>query len=228
MRTQTSKVEATKAVMTAVVLFAAVLGLVAWLRATAPVADTTAVGVPEATVEPGSLLLCDALANDERSDLPTPGRATSGEVLTCPELFDGRTVEYVGEVVGDVLERDGGAWMLVNDDPYALVNGPLGAGGVATGTNSGLSVWLPTPLELLVTTPGRAEVRGDVLHITGTIHRADPDDGGGLTLRADDAELLSAAVELDVPLHVEQLVVALVLGAVALGLVARDRRIRDR
>jgi hypothetical protein len=67
-------------------------------------------------------------------------------VTSCPAAYDGHRVTYVGELVGDLLRREGGAWVLVNDDDYALRVGPLPAHPELRGTNSGLSVWLPDPL----------------------------------------------------------------------------------
>lgn len=206
----------------------AVLGIVAacllvwWLRSTAPVSPTDT-SVPAAAAAQEDLLLCQDLAADDGRELPDPGRATSGEILTCPFEFDQLVVEYVGEVVGDVLQRDGGSWVLLNDDPYALSTGPLGAGGEPSGTNSGMSVWLPDPLDELATTPGRAGVRGDVLELLARVERTDPADGGGLTLRAVEAELLAPAVVVQDPVHWRQVGAAIALALLAGGLTLRDR-----
>ena len=198
-----------------------------WLRDTAPLADTSGLLVEEARVPPGQLLTCERLVSDDQDDLPIPGRAISGLVLECPGSFDGRLVTYVGEVVGDVLRRDGGSWLLVNDDAYALVSGPLLGSGEHSGTNSGLAVWVPAPTDRLVTTPGRAGRRGDVVEVTGHVRRADPDDGGGLTIRAREVEVLADGVEVPVPVHWRQVAIAGVLAAVTLLLVLRDRREAD-
>ena len=123
-----------------------------------------------------------------------------------------------------MLLRDGGAWLLVNDDPYALDQGPLTAGEPPRGTNSGLTVWLPDPLTDLVDEPGEHGVRGDVLEIVGRVNRADPADGGGLTIRAVEATLLAEAVELDEPVHWAQVAAAAVLAALALLVLWRERQ----
>jgi len=206
----------------------AVVVLVAWLRATAPQSPTDT-AVPAEALGGADVLDCEELER-EGPVAATDGtrRAPSGAVLECPFAFDGLRVRYVGEVVGDVLQRDGGSWVLLNDDDYALRTGPLGAGGEAAGTNSGLSVWLPDPLDELATVPGRAGVRGDVLDVVATVQRADPADGGGLTLRVDDATLLAPAVELEDPVHWRQVGAAVALGLLALGLTLRDRARRRR
>ncbi len=209
--------------LAAVALLAAVVLLVTWLRGTAPTASTEGLAIDASRVDPDRVLLCDELV-EGTPGLPNPGHAISGEVLACPVAFDGIEVTYLGEVVGDVLRRDGGSWLLVNDDAYALVTGPLQASGAPSGLNSGLAVWVPAPLDQEVDTPGRAGVRGDVVEVTGTVNRTDPADGGGLTIRATDLEVVAEAVTVDTPVHWRQVGAAAVLGLLALGVAVRDRR----
>lgn len=170
----------------------------------------------------------DGLVDTIRTEHPSGGRVTSTQVLSCPAGYDGSVVTYAGELVGDVLHRDGGAWVLVNDDAYALERGPLPAhrrsGG---GTNSGLSVWLPAPLAARVDVPdelGRPGRRGVVVMLTGTVHRADAQDGGGVTLRATSMSRLAPAVTLSEPLHRTQAIVAVGLLVAVAGLVVARRR----
>jgi hypothetical protein len=149
---------------------------------------------------------------------------SSGMVQACPSAYDGITVGYTGEVVGDLLMRDGGAWVLVNDDAYALQVGPLPAHGEHLGTNTGLTVWLPTELQSSVTGLGRPDQRGDVLAIEGRIERTDPEDGGGLTLRATDVRVLAPSTRIAEPLDVPQLWFAIAMVVVAAGLWLLRRR----
>ncbi len=214
---------------TTVLLVAAVGILVVWLRATAPTSPTdTSVLSLLPTDDPLTCEDVESAGPPGRSGGDPVGRATSVDVLSCPFGFDGLLVTYAGEVVGDVLARDGGSWLLVNDDRYALDQGPLTAGGTPNGTNSGLSVWLPDPLDDLADEPGRAKVRGDVLVITGRVHRTDPADGGGLTIRAEEAEVLAEAVPVEVPVHWRQVGAAGVLAVLALVMLWREREQRDR
>lgn len=198
--------------------------------------------IPTAGADSGSdVLTCERTLPDvptipgttdpeELEDAVQPqGRVTSGEIVECPDLFDGRPVEYVGEIVGDVLHRDGGAWVLMNDDAYALETGPLPAHRDRRGYNSGLSVWLAGDVAALADEPGRADRRGDVLRVEGVVHRVDPADGGGLTIRAFSGEVLAEAVAVDRPVNTGQVVVAVVLAALAAGLwLAQRRAARDR
>lgn len=170
-----------------------------------------------------------ALATAIGNQLPTAGRVTSYQLLDCPRAFDQKTVTFTGEVVGELITRRGGVWAQVNDDPYALIYGPLVGHSEHVGFNSGIAVWLPDGTHEIIETLGRHATRGDVIHIVGTFLRADPDDGGGLSIRAEQVTVLAPGFVVDEPLHTLQLVVAVTLltfAGVALGLaqVARRRR----
>lgn len=159
---------------------------------------------------------------------PERGRVSSEQLVACPRAYDGMEVTYAGEAVGEVLERDGGAFVQVNDDAYALEVGPVIGHRELSGFNSGIAVWLPDGLHERIETVGRPAQRGDVLLLTGTVFRADPDDGGGLTLRATELEVLAPGVAIEPPFHLLQAVVAGILALLAAASLvwARQRRTR--
>lgn len=151
------------------------------------------------------------------------GRVASAQLIECPDAFDGQRVIYAGELIGNLLQRDGGAWVHVNDDAYALEVGPLSNHDALRGTNSGIAVWLPSRLTTRVSGVGGPERRGDIVHIEGVFERADPADGGGATIRADVLEVLRPSERLQDPLHVPQAVAAAVLAALAAGALIWER-----
>jgi len=162
----------------------------------------------------------DAVAED----LLTDGRLTSSLAFACPRLFDGRRVVYVGEVIGDILRRDGGAWVQVNDDAYALERGPIGPHRERLGFNSGLAVWLPDGLHESLGAPGRFGRRGDVILVTGVFRRADPADGGGMALRATEAAVLARSTAVPETLNIPLASTAGLALVVTLVLVPWSRR----
>lgn len=166
---------------------------------------------------------------DSIAEVNPVGRVTSSEVLECPSAFDRQVVTYIGEVIGDVLQRDGGAWLLVNDDDYALEVGPLQGHSDFRGTNTGLSVWLPRPLPELE--PGGPSRRGTIIRVDGFIQRADPADGGGLTLtalRPDSTTIVEEAQSIDRPLNRGQAAAAVVFSLMAVGVIVIERRMAGR
>jgi hypothetical protein len=170
----------------------------------------------------------EELSGDIRDAFPAGGRISSAQVYACPAAYDGLRVTYVGEPVGELLPRRGGVWAQVNDDDYALEVGPISGHRELRGSNSGLSVWLPDGLHERISDVGRYGRRGDVIAVTGVLLRADPADGGGTTLRADQLEVLAPAVDVPAPLHTVQAIVAAVLAVIALGTVVWARRSRLR
>lgn len=203
------------------------------VRDTAPQTTLPAVGSATSDEDAPDVVTCertlpDAPDTQEAIEQVDPvGRVESAEVIDCPDAFDGHVVVYTGEVVGDVLQRDGGAWVLVNDDAYALELGPLSAHDEFSGTNSGLSVWLPDPLPELE--PGGSDVRGTVIQVRGVVHRADPADGGGLTIRGlddDSTSIVAEARRADQPVHWGQAAVAVVFALGAGAIYYLERRAR--
>lgn len=213
----------------------AVVSAITLVRATAPEVTLDPIAEAAPDIDDPELVTCErTLPNapdtlESIAEVDPVGRVTSSEVIECPNAFDRQVVTYVGEVVGDVLQRDQGAWLLVNDDAYALEVGPLQGHANYEGGNSGLSVWLPHPLPDLE--PGGPDRRGTVIVVDGVIQRTDPKDGGGLTLSALSAQSTRVVVEsevLDRPLNRGQAVLALAFSAIAAAVVLVERRAAAR
>lgn len=219
-----------------VLLLAAVLLGTHALERQRPLVDTddlAVTGLPRASISATNPRTClrgveASGIEDVRSELVPGERISSDQIFACPQAFDGRRIVFAGEAIGELLRRDGGAWLQVNDDAYALEVGPLGRHDDLRGFNSGLSVWLPDGMHEQVQGVGGPSRRGDVLLLEGQLLRADPADGGGTTLRADRMVVLAPSVELDEPLHVLQLLVAAGMAVLAIGTLLWSRRVRAR
>lgn len=138
-----------------------------------------------------------------------PGYADSGPLVRINDLieqasgYDGKSVTIEGEVIGDVMVRGASGWINVSD-----------------GTND-IGVWAPAEALWLVTHVGRYHSRGDRVRITGEFRRADPEQGGDLTLRAADLTVLEPGGTVGHPVRAGRPLLALIaLGVSAvLGLV---------
>ncbi len=207
-------------------VIAAVIGLTVLLQHTAPTVTLTPLEELLAEQPPQDVVNCERTlpgSDSEETVVGRVGRITSTDAVACPRRFDGRIVTYVGEVVGDVLRRDGGAWIQVNDDGYAMEVGPLPAHREYRGSNSGLAVWVPEEFIDLIQAPGRRGVRGDVILVDGVFLRADSQDGGGLTIRATSVRHLAPPTPIDRPIHG-----ALALAAGIAAVLAILARLRER
>jgi hypothetical protein len=222
-----------------VIVLAIIFTGVIWLENAAPRGDpdlelrVDGLPIPALGGEPTRCVRSSATEDrvgDVRARVLDGDRITSALVYECPSAFEGRELMYVGEVVGHLLEREGGAWVQVNDDDYALRTGPLPSHETFQGPNSSLAVWLPAPLTADLTGFGGPGRRGDVVQLTGTIVRTDQEDGGGLTFRATQLRVLAPSVALEPALHVPQAIAALLAslvgGAAAMGLHRFRRRTR--
>lgn len=215
-----------------IALVAAVLATVIAVAASAPEAALPATELelpPAVETDPqGCRRDRDGTTDVDEPLITADRRVTSAVIVSCPTRFDGLRVTYIGEAVGDLLDRDGGAWVLVNDDDYALTIGPLPGHRDHRGTNSGLSVWLPDPLPEQLTGLGRPGTWGDVIEITGQIMRTDPEDGGGLTLRADQLTVLQPSRPIDELLNGPQLALAIATALAATLATTITRRAANR
>jgi hypothetical protein len=209
-----------------------VIGVVA-LEAVHPQIDATdrpVAGVPPLAIDEDRACIRrgdETVIEDIQDAFPSGGRIASTQVFACPAAFDGAEVTYVGEVVGELLPRRGGVWAQVNDDVYALEVGPVIGHRELAGFNTGLSVWIPDGLHEIIGGVGRPFQRGDVILVRGTLLRADPDDGGGTTVRAEELEVLAPTLVIEPPFHTLQAVVAGLLAVLALIAVLWARRMRQ-
>jgi hypothetical protein len=148
----------------------------------------------------------------------SPLEVSSATLIDCPAEFDGRTVVFVGEVVGAVLRRGSHAWLQLNDDSYALAGGPLPTHRITAGGNAGLAVRVPAAVADGIEHVGGHRARGDVLHVTGVFEQTHPADAGGPAIEAREAHLVRRGEDVTHPVHRRRLAVAVVL-QVCTGLV---------
>lgn len=91
---------------------------------------------------------------------------SSTELINNAKLYDGKTVVYEGEVIGDIMKRGEFAWLNLND-----------------GVNA-IGVWLPVPLVEVIAYQGSYKAKGDWLEVTGAFQRACAEHGGDLDIHA--------------------------------------------
>lgn len=93
----------------------------------------------------------------------------SAELINNAKRYDGKTVIYTGEVIGEVMERSGGmyAWANVNDGVNAI---GIWLGKELTGIKNG--------------NIGSYKSRGDIIEIEGVFHRSCIEHGGDLDIHA--------------------------------------------
>jgi hypothetical protein len=96
----------------------------------------------------------------------------SGELIIRANDYDGQTVTYVGEVIGDIMLRGEYAWVNVND-----------------GSNA-IGLWLPKAAAIKIIRGGSYKSKGDWVEVSGVFRRACPQHGGDLDIHAEAVRMV--------------------------------------
>jgi hypothetical protein len=113
-----------------------------------------------------------------------PGDVTKGL------FWNGKTVTFHGEAIGEVMVRGDYAWIHLNDDAYMVKN--VEEGAQLGGYNSGMAVWIPAPLTKAIDTYGDYQHEGSIVEIQGVFNGACKEHGGDMDIHATSLKLLRA------------------------------------
>jgi len=93
---------------------------------------------------------------------------TSLELINNAKQYDGKTVNYRGEVIGEVMVRGDYAWLHVNDNIIAI------------------GIWAPKTMVQDIRYAGDYHKKGDIVEVSGTFHRSCLEHGGDLDIHASE------------------------------------------
>ncbi|OGB87051.1 hypothetical protein A3H38_02375 [candidate division WOR-1 bacterium RIFCSPLOWO2_02_FULL_46_20] len=93
---------------------------------------------------------------------------SSNDLIAKAHIYDGRTIEFTGEVVGDVMIRGDFAWLNINDGAQAI------------------GVWTNKQAAEKISYVGDYTHIGDTVKVAGQFHRACPQHGGDLDIHATE------------------------------------------
>lgn len=126
---------------------------------------------------------------------PSLGEATAVKTASSTELveknkfFNGKTVFYQGEVIGDIMIRGRFAWLTVNDDKYSLKTPRLNQNKLY-GYNSGLPVTVSARQSRKIKFLGDYKHHGDTVLIKGVFHNACPEHNGVLMIHGQELKVV--------------------------------------
>lgn len=143
----------------------------------------------------------------------SPNSPSSGQLVEQPKEYDGKRVEFAGEVIGEAMFRGEHAWIHINDDSYYLKN--VEEGAELGGYNSGMAVWLPASQLEPVGTYGDYKHEGDVVEVAGVFNAACAEHGGDMDIHAEFIEVLTPGHGVTDPVHGWKIWMAIVLAAAA-------------
>lgn len=134
---------------------------------------------------------------------------SSTELINNAAVYDGKTLVYEGEVIGDIMVRGEFAWINIKNNEHSI------------------GIWLSKDLAKEITYTGSYESKGDWVEITGIFHRACGEHGGDLDIHAQNMRKISPGAEVQRPIDLDKrnLVFAL-LGILCLVLILRQLKIK--
>lgn len=105
-------------------------------------------------------------------------------------FWNGRTVTFHGEAIGEVMVRGDYAWIHLNDDAYMVRN--VEEGAKLGGYNTGIAVWIPAELTTRIDTYGDYQHEGSIVEIEGVFNGACKEHGGDMDIHATSLKALRA------------------------------------
>lgn len=151
---------------------------------------------------------------------------SSAQLVEHPKAYDGLTVTFSGEAIGEVMRRGSYAWIHLNDDAYEFKN--VEEGAKLGGYNSGMAVYLPADLTSAIDAYGDYKHEGSIVQIVGTFNDACKEHGGDMDIHATSLKVLVPGHEVVDPVNPWKVWLALVLVALAGGLWFIERSTRNR
>lgn len=208
-------------------------GLRFWKRLSRPsrrrVFEVTALSIAVVTLIGATVWMQHLSTEVEPSDWDNPNEYSSGELVGAPSNFDGDTVTFRGEAVGDAMVRADGAWIHLNDDPYS--ERPIPDGGTLSGYNSGLPVWVHDTESIeRISRWGSYRAVGDIVEVRGVFNAACTEHGGDIDLHATSLSVVEPGREVvvEAPLWKAILAAALAVVVLLMWRALRWRAVRER
>lgn len=100
------------------------------------------------------------------------------ELINNAKNYNGNTVVYKGEVIGDIMVRGEYAWINVNDEKNAI------------------GIWIKKELIKDIIYTGSYKAKGDLVEIMGKFNRSCLEHGGDLDIHAQSINKISSGSKL--------------------------------
>ncbi len=173
-------------------------------------------------------------ASAHGQDLFPPNKPSSTELIdrmnvpgdiTAGLYWNGKTITFHGEAIGEVMVRGPYAWIHLNDDAYMERN--VEEGAPLRGYNSGMAVWVPAPLTGAIDSYGDYKHEGSIVEVKGVFNGACREHGGDMDIHATSLDVLRAGHVVVDPIPPWKLPLALGAAVTAGLLFWLERRYRN-
>lgn len=122
---------------------------------------------------------------------------SSDELINNPSKYDGKTIVYGGEVIGDIMKRGEYAWLSVSD-------------------GNAIGVWVPSDLLKEINFSGNYKTTGDSVEVVGIFNAACNVHGGDLDLHAQAIKKIRSGAPKEEKVNTEKRNFALILAGILL------------
>ena len=157
----------------------------------------------------------------------SPAEVNSAALVENASAWNGRSILFKGEAIGERMVRGNMAWIHVNDDAYMWKN--IEEGEKLGGYNSGHAIWVSAELARKIAFFGDYKHEGDVIKVIGTFNAACPDHGGDMDVHASILDVLRPGHPVNQLLNVDRAkmaAAALLLSAVLFWISRKAKRRR--
>jgi len=170
-----------------------------------------------------ALLVVPAMA----AEVPIPKNdPSSTQLVEKNKQYNGQTVTFTGEAIGEVMVRGDYAWIHLNDDAYMEAN--VEEGAKLGGYNSGMAIWVPSALTKQIDTYGDYKHEGSIVQVSGTFNAACKEHGGDMDIHATSVTMIRPGHVVDDPVPAWKAALAAAMVLLAGGLYWFERRTRSR
>ena len=108
--------------------------------------------------------------------------STSLDLINYAKQYDGKTISYKGEVIGEVMIRQDYAWLQINDGIIAI------------------GIWAPKTMIQDIGYAGDYHKKGDTVEVSGTFHRSCSEHGGDLDIHASEIKKITSGSSIIQPI----------------------------
>lgn len=121
---------------------------------------------------------------------------SSTDLINNAKQYDGKSISYEGEVIGDVMIRGNNAWINVND------------------TKNAIGIWLPAQTTKEIFYTGNYKAKGDIIKAEGVFHRSCIEHGGDLDIHAKNITIVKKGYKIEEtisPVKIKMVMVFLII-----------------
>lgn len=118
---------------------------------------------------------------------------SSNELISNARQYNGKTVRYEGEAIGDIMKRGDYVWININDGQNAI------------------GIWADGALVKDIAYTGGYKYKGDRVEVIGIFHRACVEHGGDLDIHAQNIRKLSSGEVISDNLNLKKIKIIVIL-----------------